>query len=88
MGVLPLLATISQSEGKFKINPKEDPNNENASSDNFVYLNGQLVTEPTEVLHYDRLKFGVNSIFLVIIPGTEARPREDTNEIDWEYAQQ
>lgn len=36
----------------------------------------------------DRLKFGVNSIFLVILPGGEERHRDDTAEIDWEYAQQ
>lgn len=48
-----------------------------------MYLNGQLVTETSPIMHYDRLKFGVNSIFLVIVPGGHEREREDTAEIDW-----
>lgn len=88
--VLPLLATINflEEENKYVIVPKSDPNAEGATSDNFVYLNGQLLSEETQLLNMDRLKFGVNSIFLVIIPDGEERPREDTAEIDWEYAQQ
>ncbi len=89
-GVLPLLAAINflEEEHKYVIVPKSDPKAEGFTSDNFVYLNGQLLEEEAELLNMDRLKFGVNSIFLVIIPGSEQRSRDNTAEIDWEYAQQ
>lgn len=69
LGVVPLLATISRTaEGKYHLTPKYDTEMESASSDNFVYINGQLAVAECELLNKDRLKFGVNSIFLVIIP--------------------
>lgn len=39
-------------------------------------------------MNYDRLTFGTNNMFVVLIPGTNARnPDLDEKTIDWDYAQ-
>lgn len=52
--------------------------------DSACYLNGDTITEKTQILHYDRLTFGTNNMFIVMIPGTEPRNTElDLNTLDW-----
>lgn len=39
-------------------------------------------------MNYDRLTFGTNNMFIVVIPNTEPRNKDiDVETIDWEYAQ-
>ena len=39
-------------------------------------------------MHYDRVTFGTNNMFIVLLPETEPRNKEvDLNTIDWDYAQ-
>jgi len=35
----------------------------------------------------DRLSFGTNNIFLILIPGALPREEIDEKNIDWDYAQ-
>ena len=88
------LATISQEEGKLTLIPsfyfscKEKSEDFYSNSNNNVYLNGVPVTTQQVLMQSDRLKLGLNSIFLVNIPGSEERERKDkTAELDWEYAE-
>jgi hypothetical protein len=35
----------------------------------------------------DRVSFGTNNIFLIVLPETEPREEIDEKSIDWDYAQ-
>ena len=50
-------------------------------------MNGDYLTEKKELKTFDRLSFGTNNMFVVIIPGTDPREEIDEKTIDWEYAQ-
>lgn len=53
----------------------EEKKNLDSNTNNNIYLNGVPVTTRVTLMNNDRLKFGLNSMFLVIIPGTEERER-------------
>ena len=56
--------------------------------DSSCYLNGDYLTEKKEMKTLDRLTFGMNNMFIVIIP--EGQPRQETADeknIDWDSAQ-
>lgn len=56
------------------------------NTNNTIFLNGASINEPTQLMHNDRLKFGLNSMFIVVLPGVMERERIE-GEIDWEYAE-
>lgn len=41
-----------------------------AQEDTNCYLNGNMIIEKTEIKNLDRLTFGNNNMFIVMIPGT------------------
>ena len=79
MGIRNLHATISKEEdGTLYLTPVCE------GEDSACYLNGDTITEKTQILHYDRLTFGTNNMFIVMIPDTEPRnPELDLNLLDW-----
>ena len=71
IGVVPNHAQIKFDETKKKmmLYPNEvDP------MKNKTYLNGNLISEPIEVMHGDRVLFGNNNLYIVIFPGMEVLP--------------
>lgn len=55
----------------------------------FIFLNGQNVNEPTKLENFDRLIFGIGSLFIFHDPQNPSAPRGNlsANEIDWENCQ-
>lgn len=51
------------------------------------YLNGDQIGKEERLFNLDRLSFGTNNMFLVLLPGYPAREEVDEKKIDWEYAQ-
>ena len=87
MGIRPLHAVIDESEEGIFVEPVF------TGEDSGCYLNGELILTKTELMHLDRLTFGTNNMFIVIIPDTKPRmgmneelPVEEKN-VDWEFAQ-
>lgn len=82
MGIRSLHAKITKNEdGQITIEPMIQ------GEDSACYLNGDSITQKTELRNLDRLTFGTNNMFVVVIPDQD--PREDIEEskIDWDYAQ-
>lgn len=84
MGIRNLHAAIVTKDDKIYIEP-EFCGEEN--EDTGVYLNGNNVTEQKELMNYDRLTFGTNNMFLVLIPDSPVRDDLDVLNIDWDFAQ-
>ena len=59
---------------QFKIYPSPDLNLKTT-------VNGKILTEPTEIQHQDRIRFGNHNFFLLIDP-----EELSNNNFDWEYA--
>lgn len=53
-----------------------------------MFVNGDKVYDTVELQNQDRLIFGTNSTFLVVIPGGEPRHDKLPNVVDWEFAQE
>ncbi len=69
MGIRSAHAKISKDEeGTITISPITTHGEDSA-----CYLNGDSITEKTELKHLDRLTFGTNNMFVVVIPGTDPR---------------
>ncbi len=51
------------------------------------FLNGDQVSEPQRLYHLDRVSFGTNNIFLVLLPGTQPRDEIDEKSINWDWGQ-
>ena len=81
MGIRNLHAVIYKDEDQLCIEPIEE------GEDSSCYVNGDAVTKRTELKHYDRLTFGTNNMFVVMIPGGETRDEVDPKTIDWDLAQ-
>ena len=82
MSVRPEHARIVNQENVFFIEPicEED-------EDSDVYLNGDSLTERTEIFHLDRVAFGANHMFVVVIADTKPREEIDEAKLDWDFAQ-
>jgi len=48
--------------------------------------NGELVNDAAALSHHDRLIFGNNHVFLVIVPGQESKMEEGEEPPDWQFA--
>lgn len=62
MGIRQLHAIIKRIDGYFYLQPVfygEDSN---------CYLNGDLVQKEEQIFHLDRISFGTNNMFLIILP--------------------
>lgn len=68
MGIRDLHAKIEKHEDdKIYIEPISE------EEDSGCCLNGCPIIGRTELMHFDRLTFGTNNMFIVLIPGTEPR---------------
>jgi hypothetical protein len=72
MGIRKIQAIIIKEDDKFFIDPKC-----NGGEDSGCYLNGNPIIEKSEILHLDRLTFGTNNMFIVIIPDGESGEEKD-----------
>lgn len=50
-------------------------------------MNGDNISQKTELRNLDRLTFGTNNMFVVVIPGHDPREEIEESKIDWDYAQ-
>ena len=64
MGIRSLHAQILHKEGQTFIEPVSNEN-----EDSGCYLNGDPIIETTELKTLDRLTFGTNNMFVVVLPG-------------------
>ncbi len=55
--------------------------------DSGCYVNGNLVAGEEKIYHLDRVSFGTNNIFLLLLPGNNPREEIDDAAIDWDFAQ-
>ena len=46
-----------------------------------------MISKEEQIFNLDRISFGTNNMFLVVIPDTKPRDNVDENKIDWEFAQ-
>jgi hypothetical protein len=83
MGIRKLHALILRSEeGHYSIRPEANGEESNC------YLNGDLLSQETPLLHLDRLSFGTNNMFLFVSPGGTSRSEELTEaQLNWDFAQ-
>lgn len=62
MGIRKLQAVVKNVEETFFLEPVFD------GEDSGCYLNGDLIGKEAPIYHLDRISFGTNNIFLVLIP--------------------
>ncbi|KAL4504232.1 hypothetical protein ABPG72_021070 [Tetrahymena utriculariae] len=83
MGIKEKHAIFIQTFDKLYLVPYEE------SCSEYIHLNGERVNKQIELYHMDRIVFGTNSTFLVIIPNGKQRDGDVLpKEIDWEFAQE
>ncbi|EAR96121.2 kinesin motor catalytic domain protein (macronuclear) [Tetrahymena thermophila SB210] len=83
MGIKEKHAIFIKSIDKLYLVPYEE------SCSEYIHLNGERVNQQIELYHMDRIVFGTNSTFLVIIPNGKQREGDVLpKEIDWEFAQE
>lgn len=87
MGIRKLHAKILQQRDEedgehYVIEPEEF-----TGDDSNCYLNGDQITKLEKIYHLDRISFGTNNMFLVLIPSTTPREEVEEKKIDWDYAQ-
>lgn len=63
MGIRSLHAKITNEEGVIMIEPVFN------GEDSGCYLNGDSIVQKIELKNLDRLIFGTNNMFIVVIPG-------------------
>ena len=80
MGIRNLHAVITK-EDKLYIEPIFE------GEDSSCYLNGDYLTEKKQISSFDRLTFGTNNMFVVIIPQEGSNEEIQEKNIDWDYAQ-
>lgn len=81
MGIRSLHARIFHEEERFFIEPVFE------GEDSGCYLNGDPISNKVELKTLDRLTFGTNNMFIVVIPNTEVREPIEEKKIDWDFAQ-
>ncbi|EGR27406.1 kinesin motor domain protein [Ichthyophthirius multifiliis] len=61
----------------------------NGNCQDYIHVNGNKVGEKIRLFNNDRIIFGTNSTFLIIIPGEQDRNNGKIipKDIDWEFAQ-
>ena len=64
MGIRKLHAIIRNNEDVFYLNPIFD------GEESGCYLNGDMISKEEQIYHLDRISFGTNNMFLVLIPET------------------
>ena len=77
MGIRSIHAIIKKMEEKFYLEPIFE------HEESSCYLNGDHLTKKEQVYHLDRVSFGTNNMFLVIVPDSEPRDDIDERQIDW-----
>lgn len=55
----------------------------NYGEESNCYLNGDQIVKPEKLYHLDRLSFGTNNMFLVLLPGYPVREEVEEKKIDW-----
>lgn len=84
MGIRPLHATIIKKEDSYWLVPEGVPE----EFDSNIYLNGDQLSSGTRLWHLDRVSFGTNNMFVMMVPGGEVREgSEEKQQIDWDFAQ-
>lgn len=84
MGIRQIHAAIhkNQVEGEelpvFLISPEG-----NYGDESNCYLNGDQISKQEKLYHLDRLSFGTNNMFLVMLPGYPFREEVEEKKIDW-----
>lgn len=63
MGIRSLHAEIRKNGEIYEVEPVFE-----IGDDSACYLNGDIIKEKTELKHFDRLTFGTNNMFVVLIP--------------------
>lgn len=81
MGIRKLQAVIRREDDDFIMNPTFD------GEESGCYLNGDMIEKQEKIFHLDRISFGTNNMFLVLIPETDPRGEVDEKAIDWDFAQ-
>ena len=51
------------------------------------FINGDMISQKEKLSHLDRVSFGTNNIFLLLLPGLEPREPKDEKEMTWDFAQ-
>jgi hypothetical protein len=80
MGIRKVHAFISKREESYYLNWS-------GGESSGCFLNGDEIDKEENLFHMDRLSFGTNNIFLILIPGALPREEIDEKNIDWDYAQ-
>lgn len=81
MGIRNLHALIVLEEDRYFLLPQFE------GADSNCFLNGDQISEKQPLHNLDRLSFGTNNIFLVLLPGTPPREEIDEKTINWDSAQ-
>ena len=85
MGIRKLHASIERKEEEGGVNLLITP--QEFTEESNCYINGDQISQQEKLFHLDRLSFGTNNMFLVLIPGTEPREETEQKKVDWDYAQ-
>lgn len=67
MGIRKLHAMIKNKEGQFFLEPIFE------GEESGCYLNGDMISKEEEIFNLDRISFGTNNMFLVVIPDHKPR---------------
>lgn len=81
MGIRKLHAVIKNVENTFYMQPVFE------GEESGCYLNGDMILKETQIFHLDRISFGTNNMFLLLIPDTQPRDAVIESSIDWDFAQ-
>ena len=74
IGIRSCHASIEKTEeNKLMISPTLE------NEDSGCYLNGNYIMKKTELMHLDRLIFGTNNFFVIIIPEGDVRDSVEEN---------
>lgn len=81
MGIRNLQAVIKNVNEIFYLQPIFE------GEESGCYLNGDMIVKEEQVFHLDRISFGTNNMFLLLLPETESRDPVEQKKIDWDFAQ-
>jgi hypothetical protein len=81
MGIRNLHAVILKEEGQYFLKPEFE------GLDSNCFLNGDQAIKQERLYNLDRVSFGTNNIFLIMIPGNSPREEVDEKSINWDFAQ-
>ena len=81
MGIRDLHAVILKEEEGFFLVPAVK---EGESS---CFVNGDMISQKEPLRHLDRISFGTNNIFLLLLPDEEPREKMEEKGVTWDFAQ-